>query len=180
MPLKFQLDLTPVRVCGKSYGKTDGLSKTTFLDVPMAMSQIRSYLKLDFMHDANTSMWHGSKTSWSENCTTKRFKNSQFRVDLLGVDCPLESLARVDGSENSPWCHLTNILGCIKIWLSGSESFPCEKLGFGFGSDAHLSWFSANPKTWSVVWMSRRRSQGRFPNRRRPISVRLYCLHFLC
>jgi len=39
---------------------TDGLSKTTFLDVWMVVrtSQIRSYLELDFLHHANTSMGH--------------------------------------------------------------------------------------------------------------------------
>jgi len=73
MLLKFQLDrltLTPLRFCGKGYRKTDrqahthtdGLSKTTFLDVSMVVdgctstTQIRPYLKLDFLHDANTSL----------------------------------------------------------------------------------------------------------------------------
>ena len=44
---------------------TDGLSKTTFLDVlgVVRTSQIRSYLEVDFLHDANTSIdmevkWH--------------------------------------------------------------------------------------------------------------------------
>jgi len=37
---------------------SDGLSKTTFLDVLKVIgpSQIRSYLKLDFLHDAITSI----------------------------------------------------------------------------------------------------------------------------
>jgi len=35
---------------------TDGLSKTTFLDT----FQIRSYLEIDFLRDAYTSMGHGS------------------------------------------------------------------------------------------------------------------------
>jgi len=35
---------------------TDGLSKTTFLDVLRVVPQIRSYLEVDFLHDANTSI----------------------------------------------------------------------------------------------------------------------------
>jgi len=67
-PYRFQLDqltLTPVRVRNKSYSKTDkrtDLSKTTFLDVSKVVhtSQIRSYLKIDFLHDAITSTEHGT------------------------------------------------------------------------------------------------------------------------
>ena len=72
IPLKFQLDrlnLTPVRARGKSDSKTD--SKTdrqthTQTDCPKPLfstfwglyitSQIRSYLEVDFLHDANTSI----------------------------------------------------------------------------------------------------------------------------
>ena len=49
----------------------DGLSKTTFLDVPLVVEmysctctgtyQMRSYLKFDNLHDASTSMGHGNK-----------------------------------------------------------------------------------------------------------------------
>jgi len=70
MPLKFQLDrftLAPVRVCEKGYSKTDPHTQTTtFLDVLKVVrrvltlvvrtSQIRPYLKLDFLHDANSSI----------------------------------------------------------------------------------------------------------------------------
>jgi len=73
MPLKFQLDrltLTPVRVRGKSYSKTDRQTdgrtdRQTHRRVVQnhfsrrfegCTSQIRSYLKLDFLHDANASI----------------------------------------------------------------------------------------------------------------------------
>jgi len=62
-----RLNLTLVRARGKSDSKTDGqtdrqqtdrhtdgLSKTTFLDVLRVSSQIRSYLEVDFLHDANS------------------------------------------------------------------------------------------------------------------------------
>jgi len=82
MPLKFQIDelnLTPVRVRitkAKSRTETDGLSKTTFLDVLKVVrtSQIRSNLEVNFMHDANTSMGHRSKI--------KAYRNSECNTSL--------------------------------------------------------------------------------------------------
>ena len=59
--IKFQLDRftrTPVRVCGKSYRKTHGRVVQNHFSRRFegCTSQIRSYLKLDFLHDANTSI----------------------------------------------------------------------------------------------------------------------------
>ena len=68
MPLKFQLvrlTLTPVRVCVKGYSKTDrqidrhtqtGCPKPFSRRFEGCTSQIPSYLKLDFSHDAKTSI----------------------------------------------------------------------------------------------------------------------------
>ena len=69
LPLKFQLDrlnLTPVRARGKSNSKTDGqtdrqthrrIVENHFSRRFMGCtSQIRSYLVVDFLHDANTSI----------------------------------------------------------------------------------------------------------------------------
>jgi len=77
---RFQLDqltLTPVKVRLKSYSKTDRQTNTQivqnhFLDVLKVVrytSQIRSHLKVDFLHDANTSMGHGSN-SWQSCAST--------------------------------------------------------------------------------------------------------------
>jgi len=63
MPLKFQLEgltLTPLRVRGKSYSKTDrptyGFSKTTFLDGLKVVHIPNPVLYSIFLHDANTSI----------------------------------------------------------------------------------------------------------------------------
>jgi len=69
MPLKFQLDrltLTPVRLRGKSDSKTDKTHRRIvynyfFQRFGGFTCQIGSYLEVDFLHDANTSMGHGSK-----------------------------------------------------------------------------------------------------------------------
>ena len=72
IPLKFQLDrlnLTPVRARGKSDSKTDRQKQDRQTDRHRRIvqnhfsrsfggctSQIRSYLEVDFLHDANTSI----------------------------------------------------------------------------------------------------------------------------
>jgi len=69
IPLKFQLDrlnFTPVRASGKSDSKTDSKTdRQTHRRIVQnhfsrrfggCTSQIRAYLEVDFLHDANTSI----------------------------------------------------------------------------------------------------------------------------
>jgi len=56
---------------------TDGLSKTIFLDVlKVVHPKVRSYLKLDFLHDANTSI--DMELKWLEETVM-----GQGSIDLL-------------------------------------------------------------------------------------------------
>ena len=55
-------------------GQTDGLSKTTFLDVlnKACSSQIRPYREFDFLLDANTSIGHGGNMGLGSNILATR------------------------------------------------------------------------------------------------------------